>query len=93
MMSQEAPMRPASKSVAAHANYDCLESDLRNVAESATFQTQNFGLGKAPNNFYVGIQPSESCRIKFSIGIFPIERCQNFKTMKTNINAVNKVIK
>ena len=48
VMSQEALMRPASKSVAAHANYDCLESDLGNVAESATFQTQNSGFGKRP---------------------------------------------
>ena len=34
--------------MAAHANYDCLESDLGNVAESATFQTQNSGFGKRP---------------------------------------------
>ena len=27
---------------------DCLESDLRKVAESAAFQTQNYGFGKTP---------------------------------------------
>ena len=64
---------------------DCLESDLRNPAESVAFQTPNFRFGKGPKRYSVGILPLEGCRIKFSIGILPIERCRKFKTKKINI--------